>query len=58
MITAADFRAAVGRPPQDDDLDRANCPLAGQPGHWFCGWDHDRNLPVFMTGKMDTSKSD
>jgi hypothetical protein len=26
-----------------DDLERANCPLAGTLGHWGCGWcPHDK----------------
>lgn len=58
MITAEDFLAAVGRKPEKDDLQRANCPQAGKIGHWLCGWNHERNLPVFMTGKMHTPNSD
>jgi hypothetical protein len=38
MITAAEFTRVVGRPPKDDDLDRANCKEAGSIGHWGCGW--------------------
>lgn len=45
-ITAAEFTRAVGRPPILDDLQRANCKLAGYVGHWGCGWcEHD--LPVW-----------
>jgi hypothetical protein len=51
-ITAEQFVQATGREPEMDDLDRCNCPLAGQLGHWFCGWDAEANLPVFMTGRM------
>jgi hypothetical protein len=40
-ITAAEYTRAVGRAPILDDLQRANCTLAGTPGHWGCGWcDH------------------
>jgi len=49
-ITAARFRAAVGREPENDDLSRSNCSERGDDGHWCCGWDHAANLPVFMTG--------
>lgn len=49
-ITAEDFRRATGHEPQNDDLDRANCPLAGKFGHSQCGWNHQVNLPVFMAG--------
>jgi hypothetical protein len=48
MITAGQFKEATGREPEQDDLDRCNCPLAGKIGHWFCGWDSEANLPVFM----------
>ncbi len=49
-ITAEDFEAATGRAPEYDDLDRVNCPKAGQTCHRQCGWDAEANLPVFMTG--------
>ncbi len=47
-ITAEQFEAAVGHPPQDDDLERSNCPDAGSLMHQSCGWDHERNLPEFI----------
>jgi hypothetical protein len=37
MITADDFKRSTGYEPEQDDLERANCPLAGQPGHVWCG---------------------
>jgi hypothetical protein len=48
MITAEQYEAAVGHPPEQDDLERANCDKAGQIGHFTCGWDHERNLPEFI----------
>jgi hypothetical protein len=48
-ITAGEFERATGATPQNDDLDRCNCALAGRPGHWGCGWDEQANLPMFMT---------
>ena len=48
MITAEQFRAAVGFDPQDDDLERCNCDQVGKPGHMFCGWDKSRNMPRFI----------
>lgn len=51
-ITAEAFAAAVGRPPVDDDLERANCPQAGTCGHMCCGWNVARNLPVTMTPEL------
>jgi hypothetical protein len=32
-----EFARVVGSPPEQDDLERANCPAAGQPGHRQCG---------------------
>lgn len=52
MITAAKFKKAVGYAPKDDDLDRCNCPLAGQIGHIDCGWNHDMGKPVFIAKAM------
>jgi hypothetical protein len=46
-ITAKRFTAATGVTPENDDLERCNCKQAGEIGHWFCGWDSARNLPVF-----------
>jgi hypothetical protein len=48
MITAEQFEDATGHPPQDDDLERCNCPEAGSLMHQYCGWDHERNLPEFI----------
>jgi hypothetical protein len=47
MITREDFIAATGREPMLDDLERCNCQLADQPGHWYCGWDSEHNRPRF-----------
>lgn len=47
-ITAEQFEAAVGHAPDQDDLERCNCPKAGEIGHIHCGWDHKRNLPEFI----------
>jgi hypothetical protein len=48
MITREQFCLATGREPRQDDLERCNCPLVGQFGHWSCGWDHEANLPRFL----------
>ena len=48
-IDAEAFKKATGTDPVDDDLERSNCPEAGKVGHWACGWDHDANLPIFMS---------
>lgn len=47
MITAEMFKAATGIDPEEDDLDRCNCPHAGEEGHWHCGWDAAKNRPQF-----------
>lgn len=49
-ITVERFTQAVGRPPQDDDMDRCNCDFVGVTGHGSCGWDEEQNLPRFMVG--------
>ena len=50
MITAEHFKAAVGRDPHLDDLERANCKEAGAKGHSECGWcPHDK--PVWFCPK-------
>lgn len=38
-----EFERRFGRQPLQDDMHRANCVRAGQPGHWGCGvCRHDR----------------
>lgn len=49
MITRETFIKATGRAPIQDDLERSNCPKAGELGHHFCGWNQEKNLPRFMT---------
>lgn len=49
IITRERFIKAVDREPVDDDLERCNCPHAGEDGHHHCGWNHSENLPRFMT---------
>jgi len=48
QITAEIFAHYVGRPPQNDDLMRANCNLAGQLGHSACGWCGSCQRPRFI----------
>jgi hypothetical protein len=50
MITREKFIERVGREPEQDDLERCNCPRAGKIGHWGCGWNSERDLPQFMVG--------
>ncbi len=32
-----------------DEDERANCPNAGDLGHFHCGWDKEKNLPRSQT---------
>lgn len=47
-MTREEFIAAVGREPEQDDLDRANCELAGAIGHWSCGVCPTHGAPEFV----------
>ena len=49
-ITRERFVQATGFEPENDDLERCNCPKAGQAGHHHCGWNTTENLPCFMAG--------
>jgi hypothetical protein len=50
QITAEIFEHYVGRAPQQDDLERANCNQEGYMGHNSCGWCSDCQRPRFMCG--------
>ena len=47
MKTVKEFEAAMGRPPEDDDMERVNCPDAGKILHTCCGWCEDCDRPMF-----------
>lgn len=49
-ITAEHFEKRTGRRPENDDLDRSNCPDAGEIGHYCCGWNERADMPVFEVG--------
>lgn len=55
-ISTYHFYKATGRYPKDDDMERVNCPKAGDPGHAYCGWDHDNEKPVYETGNIKGRK--
>jgi hypothetical protein len=57
MVTAEQFFMATGFDPHDDDLERANCQKAGQPGHTHCGWDKTLDLPEFIAVAVRCQKS-
>lgn len=46
-MTAEQFKALTGFEDTQDDLERVNCPKAGQPGHESCGL-NSYGLPRFM----------
>lgn len=56
-ITSEHFESRTGYPPEQDDLERANCPDAGKPGHYYCGWHPTRDLPIFITGRDDIKEN-
>ena len=49
-ITRQLFEEKTGSTPIEDDLERCNCKLAGQIGHWNCGWCEKHDTPRFMCG--------
>jgi hypothetical protein len=65
-----EFVAKLGREPILDDLDRVNCPYAGEIGHSQCGWCNECDHPkfeclcpeprklIFIDDKLDTGLSD
>jgi hypothetical protein len=50
MVTRQQFINATGRAPLQDDMERCNCELAGEAGHMCCGWNRQKNGPVFEVG--------
>lgn len=54
-VSAADFEAACGFAPKDDDLERVNCPRAGEIGHSHCGWCLLDDKPRFICGHRHRS---
>lgn len=49
-MTPEEFEAKVGHKPEQDDLERANCELAGNIGHSMCGWCLNHDKPRFICG--------
>lgn len=50
MIDEKTFTEKVGVPPEGDDLERCNCPKAGQVRHYLCGWCDKHDKPRFICG--------
>lgn len=48
--TEAMYTQMMGNLPKDDDLERVNCPYAGQLGHRHCGVCPDCTRPRFSCG--------
>lgn len=46
-MDAAEYERRTGAPPENDDLDRVNCPTVGVLGHWACGWCVTHAQPEF-----------
>ena len=47
IITREKFIEATGREPEQDDLERVNCPYAGGLMHSCCGWNDLLDCPQF-----------
>ena len=56
MITAERYKTATGVDPIQDDLERCNCPFAGETGHGDCGWDEVNNKSCFWAGAIKKPK--
>jgi hypothetical protein len=58
MKTAEQYFEATGHMPVQDDLERANCPKAGEIMHVACGWcdKHDKPKAECMECWTSTSK--
>lgn len=50
MFTKSYFYNFVNRNPEMDDLERCSCQKQGQIDHMCCGWNFDKQLPVYMAG--------
>lgn len=46
-MTAVMYESITGDKPIQDDLERVNCPNAGEIGHSNCGWCFKCNTPAF-----------
>ena len=47
-ITEDYFEKVLGRLPIEDDMERVNCPHAGERGHEHCGWNKTHNKPAYQ----------
>jgi len=56
-IDAEEFEEMHGRAPVQDDLDRINCPIIGEAGHWCCGVCPKHNKARFVCGCLAMEKT-
>lgn len=49
-MTAQEFLEQFGRKPERDDLERVNCPKAGEILHLSCGVCPEHKRPMFECG--------
>lgn len=56
-ITREKFIEATGREPEQDDLERVNCYLAGLIGHSCCGWNEGLDRPQFDVGPLPLARA-
>ena len=52
VVTKKKFKAAMGRDPIQDELERCNCALGGSTGHWGCGWCEECNKPRYVCSHL------
>ena len=52
VVTKKKFKAAMGRDPIQDELERCNCALGGSTGHWGCGWCEECNKPRYTCSHL------
>ena len=46
-MSEEEFKEKFGRLPVDDELERINCVMVGENGHWYCGWCSEHDQPRF-----------
>ena len=56
-VTEKEFEEMHGHAPVQDDLDRINCVVAGEPGHWCCGICAKHNKARFVCGCLATEET-
>jgi len=56
-LNKKEYKEKTGYDPKQDDLERVNCNLAGNIGHYYCGWCLDHNAPRFECGCFISRKS-